>query len=112
MDPLATDITVRRSRRDGWHIYTCEAIPGLYIANKDDRLAYNDVPNAISLLFKLDWGVEVSVAHKVGYDEFFAKVALGARAREAVERRTGDLMRHESTMIPFVVKTDGRRLHS
>jgi len=112
MDHFATDITVRRSIREGWHVYTCEAIPGLYIANRDDRLAYDDLPKAIEQLFKLDWGVSVSVAHKVGYDEFFAKVALGASAREAVQARTGDLMRHEATMIPFIVKTNGRHLHS
>jgi hypothetical protein len=112
MDALAADIAVRRSFRDGWSIYTCEAIPGLYVANQDDRLAYNDVPKAIALLFKLNWRVSVSVAHKVSYDEFFAKVALRARAVEAVKNRTNDLIDHESTMIPFVVRSNGRALYS
>jgi hypothetical protein len=106
MDALATDISVRRRLREGWYIYTCEAIPGLFIASKDDRKAYEDVPKAIKLLFRLDWGVEVSVAHKVGYDAFFGKIRLGERAVSAVQDRTNDLMEnHEITMIPFIVGT-------
>lgn len=82
MPKVATEISVRRASRDGWFVYTSEAIPGLYIASKDDRAAYNDVPKAIAQLFKLDWNANVSVSHKVGYDDFFSLVTLKSRAKE------------------------------
>jgi hypothetical protein len=105
MSAMATEITVRRRLRDGWYIYTCDAIPGLFVASKDDREAYEDVPTAIKLLFRLDFGVEVSVANKVNYDSFFSKIRLGERARSEVQDRTRALMEHGATMIDYIVGT-------
>jgi hypothetical protein len=70
MDAVATDIHVHREVRDGWFVYTCATLPGLIVASKDDQAAYDDVPRAITLLYRLDMGLNVSVAHKLGYDEF------------------------------------------
>jgi hypothetical protein len=39
MTESATEIQVVRRNRAGWHIYTCEALPGLYVASKDDKTA-------------------------------------------------------------------------
>src|SRR5262249_54817976 len=88
---IATEIQVLRRTRGGWHVYTCEALPGLYVASKDDKKAYNDLPTALKLLFKLDHGVDVSVHHKTDYASFMAQIEMGRRAREAVEARTRDM---------------------
>lgn len=110
MQAFATEVYIKRRIRDGWYVYTSDMVPGLLVASKDDRRAYDDVPVAIKLLFKLDFNVEVSVANKLGYDEFMARVTLGDRAREAVTERTSDMM-GDFTMIPFVLGSKEDRFH-
>jgi len=34
---------VTRKARDGWFVYTCDDLPGLYVASKNDRIAYNEL---------------------------------------------------------------------
>ena len=109
LDQIGTEIQVRRRIRDGWHVYTCDALPGLYVASKDDKLAYNDLPKSISRLIELDLGQKVTVTHKVSYDTFMRQLFLRIRAQKAVDELLEDL--GQSTMIPFVIgmqQGDGR----
>lgn len=99
---ISTDIVVTRKVRDGWYVYTCAALPGLLVAGKDDKLAYNDVPDSLRLLLKLDHGKECTVTHKVSYAEFFQNLVLKAGAKAAVEQRTKDLM-DDTQQISFSV---------
>ena len=104
MMPIATEIQVVRRTRGSWHVYTCEALPGLYVASEDDRKAYEDLPAAIRTLFKLDYGVDISVHHKTDYTTFM----LGDRARDALEERTRDMMDSHQTVLSFMIgRTDG-----
>lgn len=103
MNLIATEIQVVRRIRSGWHVYTCDALPGLYIASKNDKKAYNDVPAAIRMLFKLDFGVEVCVHHKTDYASFMAQVDMGRQAREAVEARTRDMMDSHQDVLSFMI---------
>ena len=73
MGDVATEIRVNRRQRDGWSVYTSPDLPGLYVASKNDREAYEDVPLAIQMLFRLDYQIDVSVSHKVDYDNFVAR---------------------------------------
>ncbi len=104
MTPIATEIHVVRRVRSGWYVYTCEALPGLYVASADDKKAYNDLPTAIRKLFKLDYGHEVSVHHKIDYSAFM----LGHQAREALEDRTRELMDSHQDVLSFMIgRSDG-----
>ena len=47
MDGFSTEVIVKQTARDGWHLYTCDLLPGLFVASQDDRTAYNDVPQSI-----------------------------------------------------------------
>lgn len=103
MNLIAFEIQVVRRLRSGWHVYTCDTLPGLYVASQDDKKAYNDLPLAIQTLFKLDHGVSVSVHHKTDYASFMAQIEMGRRAREAVEARTRDMMDSQQDVLTFMV---------
>ncbi len=103
MTGTATEIQVIRRSRNGWHIYTCEALPGLYVASKDDKKAYYDLPNAIRMLYKLDYGATVSVFHKADYDSFMKQLELGTRAAESIEERTREMMDSRRTVLSFMI---------
>jgi hypothetical protein len=104
MTPIATEIQVVRRVRGEWFVYTSDAMPGLYVASKDDKVAYNDLPAAIRMLFKLDFGSEVSVHHKIDYATFM----LGDKARAALEERTRDLMDSHQQVLSFMIgRSDG-----
>jgi hypothetical protein len=100
---LSADLCVKRRMRDGWHVYTCDQLPGLLVAAKDDRIAYEDVPDAIRTLIRLDYGVECTVTHKVEYSEFLSHIRLGQQAREAVLRRTDELMDDDTNFLSFTI---------
>lgn len=88
---ISTEVRVRRKVKDGWFVYTCEQLPGLYVAHPDDAVAYEDLPGAISALFKLDYGVECQVIHKLSYADFVKRL-VDQNAAEAVNERTSALM--------------------
>jgi hypothetical protein len=87
----ATEVSVRRKVKDGWHVYTCDQLPGLYVAHPDDRIAYNDVPGSIAALLRLNYGMECVVAHKVPYHDFIRMSDLDG-ARGVLEERTQELI--------------------
>jgi hypothetical protein len=66
-------------------------------------VAYNDLPTAIRMLFKLDYGADVSVHHKVDYTTFMAQIEMGHRAREAMEDRTREMMDSHQSVLSFLI---------
>jgi len=103
MTGTATEIQVVRRIRNGWYVYTCEALPGLYVASKNDKQAYYDVPNAIRMLYKLDFGATVSVFPKTDYATFMKQLELGERAAESIEERTREMMDSHQTIFSFMI---------
>lgn len=69
-DQPSAEVIVTRKVRDGWFVYTCDQLPGLYVAHQDDRTAYDDIPESIRMLIKLNDGIECQVSHAVSYAEF------------------------------------------
>ena len=63
-DGISTEVIVTRRARDGWFVYTCDDLPGLFVASQDDRTAFDDLPASIQKLLKLDLGIECRVSHK------------------------------------------------
>ena len=111
-DGFSAEVVVRRKVQDGWQVYTCDQIPGLFVASEDDKAAYNDLPASIRALLFLDFGIECVVSHKLSYVEFVQNMRLGARAQDAVAERTADLMDEAVDMIPFTLQhmADGRNV--
>ena len=107
---LTTEVVVRRTVKDGWHVYTCNELPGLYVAHQDDRIAYQDLPQAISLLMRLDDGVLCTVSHKLSYSEFLQRVRLQEAATHNVRSRTEHMMNEENinNYLPFIIQHSAR----
>jgi len=101
---VTTEICVRKTVRDGWHVYTCKELPGLYVAHKDDRIAYNDLPEAIRKLVKLDDGVDCTVSHKLTYAEFVQQARLSQAAVDNLKKTTDELMSKGEEFIPFILQ--------
>lgn len=104
---ISTEVIVSRKVRDGWFVYTCDELPGLYVAHQDDRVAYNNLPEAIRLLVKLDEGIDCAVSHAVSYSEFVQRARLSVRATEELRNRTNDLVAAHTDHIRFVLQPDG-----
>lgn len=70
MSELMTSVYVSYKFVDGWHVFSSDAIAGLYVASKDGERAYNDVPKSIELLLKFNEGIECIVKPEHSYMEF------------------------------------------
>jgi hypothetical protein len=101
---IEVPITVHRKVRDGWYVYTCDQLPGLYVASPDDRKAYDDLPTAIRTLVKLTYGTDCLVAHKVEYQDFEDMAGLTGRAAAAIAERTRELLTGNASDLSFVVQ--------
>jgi hypothetical protein len=71
-----TTVCVKYQHRDGWHVFTSPDMPGLYIASKEPRAAYEDVPIAVKRLIELDFNCTCDVIRPEPFDSF-AQTALG-----------------------------------
>ena len=88
MSALA-EITVKYQTRKGWHLFTSDQMDGLFVASTDLRTAFDDVPEAVSMLLKLDHGVECVVQPKLDFEGFLALQGSRGRARQSVAARLG-----------------------
>lgn len=78
-----TSFKVDYKNVQGWHVFTSEELPGLYVASKDPEKAYDDVAGAIAMLVELDTGITCKVAPEVPFSEF-----VQTHRRRAVRGRT------------------------
>ena len=108
---ISSEVVVTRKAKDGLYVYTADLLPGLYVASRDDHVAYLDVLDSIKKLFFLDVGIAVEVAHKVGYEEFIAELPPEERAREILDGRTADLIAEDETLT-FVIQRVGAAAHT
>lgn len=65
-----TSIRVDYKHVDGWHVFSSEKLPGLYVASKDAQEAYEDVGPALEKLLFLNAGIHCQVTHELGFNEF------------------------------------------
>lgn len=66
----STSVDVTYKTVEGWHIFEADDMPGLYIAHRDPRRAYNAIGPAIQQLIKLDTGMDCRVAPEIPFGEF------------------------------------------
>ena len=101
---VSTEISVRYRERDGWHVFTCEELAGLFVASMDRKLAFSDLPDAIRELLKLDLKREYVVSHKLTYGEFVQRNWLSQRAQSTVNARTENLVSKGADAISFILE--------
>jgi hypothetical protein len=79
MGDKSTSVGVKyKSTIDGWHVFSSEELPGLYVASQDAELAYNDVATAIEKLLWLDEGVKFQIRPEVPFVQFLAMLRRAA----------------------------------
>jgi hypothetical protein len=90
---VTTTVSVQYRHRDGWHIFTSQDIPGLYIASQNAKAAYEDVPVAVKRLLELDFKCSCEVVRTEPFDTF-AQTVLGR-----VPEGDGPLLRDEAFFV-------------
>lgn len=70
---IQTSIEVDYKFAEDWHVFSSEALPGLYVASRNAETAYSDVPVAIQKLLFLDEGLDCVVKPEQSFREFIAK---------------------------------------
>jgi hypothetical protein len=69
-----TSICVSYKFVDGWHIFSSDELPALYVASLDPEKAFRDVGPSIELLLKLNDRIECTVRPELDFSEFIARV--------------------------------------
>ena len=65
-------ITVLHESGDGWHTFTSEQVPGLFLTGREEDLQqlYEAVPNVIAELAKADFGSDVVVSQEGTFSSY------------------------------------------
>lgn len=58
----------------GWHVFTADDIPGLYVASPDPIKAYNDVARSLEVLALKNDGQECRFSPEITAEQFFASL--------------------------------------
>ena len=91
MSALA-EITVAYQTREGWHLFTSDQMDGLFVASPDLKTAFEDVPNAVSMLLKLDHDFDCVVQPQLSYEEFLGRLGSQGTGRQSVVARLLNLV--------------------
>lgn len=84
MGDTSTSIQVKyRHMLDGWHVFTSDELPGLYVASKDAELAYHDVATAIEKLLLLDEGIKCKTRLEVPFGQFLGMLRQAQKPHRA-----------------------------
>lgn len=75
---MTTSISVSYKSQEGWHVFQSDQLPGLYVASKNAKRAYDDVAPSIQKLVMLDEGIECQVVPEASYEEFVASMKHAA----------------------------------
>lgn len=83
-----TTIEVNYKHVEGWHVFTADSIPGMYVASKDAELAYNDIAPSLQQIIELEFGVKCEVMQELPFAEFIGQRAkASARAQASAPRQ-------------------------
>jgi hypothetical protein len=69
-------IEVRHDCADGWHTFTSDQVPGLFLAGEraDLEELYEEIPQVIAALAKCDFGRDVEVTPAQTYSDYAASL--------------------------------------
>ncbi len=75
-----TSIKVTYKGADDWHVFTSNEVPGLLVASKDVKEAYEDIPQSIEMFMLLNEEVECTVEPEVAIVEFLRRLKSKGKA--------------------------------
>ena len=69
-------ITVSHEHSEGWHTFTSEQVPGLFVTGRDEDLQglYEAVPVVIAELAKVDFGRMVTVTPEHTFSSYMEEI--------------------------------------
>ncbi|MBR2819847.1 MAG: hypothetical protein IKE60_34575 [Reyranella sp.] len=67
----SSTIMVDYRRVDGWHVFTSDEVPGLYVADEDCKTAYDAVAPSIELLLRENQHINVHVKPRLPFERFW-----------------------------------------
>ena len=69
-------IAVRHRFADGWHEFTSDVVPGLYVVAEEADLAeaYNEIPLVIQALIAADFGKQSQVRQAKSFESYEASL--------------------------------------
>ncbi|HUP90955.1 MAG TPA: hypothetical protein VM074_01810 [Solimonas sp.] len=70
---MVTSVHVAYKQVDGWHVFSSEKMPGLYVASKNAAKAFNDVAKAIEMLVELNANAKCKAVPEMTFSEFLRK---------------------------------------
>ena len=82
---LHASIRVNYKHVDGWHVFVSDELPGLCVAHKDAKTAYDDLPHSIEELIRLDEGIKVRVEREMTFEEFLQHKSPARSGRRAID---------------------------
>jgi len=67
---ISRDIAVEYRRVGGWHVFTSEEVPGLYVAHEDCKTAYEAVAGSIEVLLQENQNIKARVQPTMAFERF------------------------------------------
>ena len=72
--PIETTILVDYEIVDGWHVFTSQMVRGLYVANPDQRAAYEAVCRTIEILLFENENINVVCRPALTFETFLERL--------------------------------------
>ena len=96
MKDVMTSVCVKYKYVDGWHVFASDDVEGLYVASKDAKLAFDDVGPSITLLLKLNEGIECVVKPEMPFANFL-RFLKEAEQKTQIGKRKAKPIRQSSS---------------
>ena len=71
---IPTRVTVNYREEDGWHIFTSEDVPNLFVAHEGREIAFNDVAAVLEQIFLLQDRIICKFSPELTADQFFGQI--------------------------------------
>lgn len=71
---MTTSICVSHKYVEDWHVFSSDDLPGLYVASKDARIAFEDVATSIEKLVLLNESLHIKAAPEMSFKQFLEKI--------------------------------------
>lgn len=71
---MTTSICVSYKYAEDWHVFSSDDLPGLYVASKDARVAFQDVATSIEKLIFLNESVRIKAIPELSFKQFLEKI--------------------------------------
>lgn len=71
---MTTSICVSYKCADDWHVFSSDDLPGLYVASKVAKVAFEDVATSIEKLILLNENIHIKAVPELSFKQFIEKI--------------------------------------